>query len=104
MGVLMEDLRFDIFRGAIGTGDEEWLEAVCGRENARQRTLEGSRCLHQGGNPRSPELVGGDSHDSRSAVACSAPQPQPPSTLRGGRPEWRGFWLDVRSGRKSYGK
>jgi len=40
MGVLMEDLRFDIFRGAIGTGDEEWLEAVCGRENARQRMKE----------------------------------------------------------------
>lgn len=27
----------DIFRGAIGTGDEVWLEAVCGLENAQRR-------------------------------------------------------------------
>ena len=37
MGVLMEDLSYDIFRGAIGTEDEEWLEAVCGRLKAQRR-------------------------------------------------------------------
>jgi len=36
----MEDLTYDIFRGAIGTGDEERLEAVCGRENAQRRMKE----------------------------------------------------------------
>jgi len=33
----MDERTFDIFRGAIGTGDEEWLEAVCGLKNAQQR-------------------------------------------------------------------
>ena len=28
---------FDIFRGAIGSGDEVWLEAVSGLENAQER-------------------------------------------------------------------
>lgn len=33
----MREPTFDIFRGAIGSGEEVWLEAVCGRENAKQR-------------------------------------------------------------------
>jgi hypothetical protein len=33
----MGEPTFDIFRGAIGTGDEVWLEAVSGLEKARQR-------------------------------------------------------------------
>ena len=31
---------YDIFRGAIGAGDERWLEAVSGLENARKRMKE----------------------------------------------------------------
>jgi len=33
----MDEPMFDIFRGAIGSGDEVWLESVSGLENARQR-------------------------------------------------------------------
>ena len=33
----MREPMFDIFRGAIGTGDEVWLAAVPGLENAQQR-------------------------------------------------------------------
>jgi hypothetical protein len=31
---------YDIFRGAIGSGDERWLEAIPGLENARKRMEE----------------------------------------------------------------
>jgi hypothetical protein len=33
----MGEPTFDIFRGAIGSGQEVWLEIVSGVENARQR-------------------------------------------------------------------
>ena len=36
----MAELTYDIFRGAIGTGDEERLEAVFGREKAQRRMKE----------------------------------------------------------------
>ena len=36
----MAEPAYRIFRGAIGTGNEEWLEAVGGLENARHRMEE----------------------------------------------------------------
>jgi hypothetical protein len=33
----MNEPTFDIFRGAIGSRDEVWLEAVSGLDNARER-------------------------------------------------------------------
>ena len=36
-GVHMVEPTLDIFRGAIGSGEEVWLEAVCGRLKAQRR-------------------------------------------------------------------